>query len=71
MESIRYRRTSGLKAEYLVEYDPEGYRISRDGRLRRAKPLGAACQAMGRRERKRAARQFAIDDIEKLIGMEE
>jgi hypothetical protein len=71
MESVRYQRTRGMQATYLVEYDPDGYRISRDGRLRRARPLGAACQGMGRRERQRAARRFAIDDIEKLIGMEE
>lgn len=71
MESLRYQRTCGLQATYLVEYGPEGYQISRDGRLRRARDLGPACKAMGRWERKRVARQFAIDDIEKLIGMDE
>jgi len=71
MDTVTYQRSQGLRATYLVEYDPDGYRISRDGRLRRARHLGPACKAMGRRERQRAARQFAIDDIEKLIGMEE
>jgi hypothetical protein len=71
MESVRYQRTQGLQATYLVEYGPAGYQISRDGRLRRARDLGAACRDMGRRERERVAKKFAIDDIEKLIGMEE
>src|SRR4051812_6012674 len=71
MESVQYQRSQGLRATYLVEYDRDGYRISRDGRLRRARDLGSACQSMGRRERQRAARRFAFDDIEKLIGMEE
>jgi hypothetical protein len=71
METVRYQRTQGLQATYVVEYGPEGYLISRDGRLRRARDLGSTYQAMGRRERERAAKKFAIDDIERLIGMEE
>lgn len=71
MDTVTYQRSQGLRATYVVEYDPDGYRITRDGHLRRARSLGAACRALGRRERQRVARQFAIDDIEKLIGMEE
>ncbi|TCV93284.1 hypothetical protein EC912_105144 [Luteibacter rhizovicinus] len=71
MELTQYRRTQGQQATYLVEYGPDGYQISRDGRLRRSKQLGPACRLMGQRERVRVAKQFAIEDIERLIGMEE
>lgn len=71
MELTQYRRSRGLQATYQVEYGPEGYQISRDGRLRRARDLGPACQWMGKRERIRVAKQFAIEDIERLIGMDE
>lgn len=69
--TIEYRRQHGERAIYTVIYDADGYLVRRGDALRTRRQLGAICYLMDTPERERIARDFAIDDIEKLITMDE
>ncbi|HEV7778056.1 MAG TPA: hypothetical protein VGO76_14400 [Luteibacter sp.] len=69
--TIEYRRRHGERAIYTVTYGADGYLVRRGEALRTRRALDAVCYLMDESDRERIAHAFAIDDIEKLITMDE
>jgi hypothetical protein len=69
--TIEYRRRHGERAIYTVVYGADGYMVCRGDTMRTSRQLAPVCYLMDQSEREQIARAFAIDDIEKLITMDE
>ncbi|WP_019139775.1 hypothetical protein [Noviherbaspirillum massiliense] len=66
-----YRRRTGQRLTYTIEYDKGEYFIFRDGQLKRSVPDAMATGISPREATPDLMLRLAIGDIEALNGMDE
>lgn len=66
-----YRRRTGQRLTYTIEYDKGEYFIFRDGHLKKSVPDAAATGISPREATPDLMLRLAMGDIEALNGMEE